>query len=122
VSLESDLVDTLKVLVAGRVHRSTFPPPPAVPKWPAIRFVRVSGTNEEDIAGGGDEDTDDVLFQLDVVAKSPAEVDSLVTQVVTAMRSYPHPNVRVARRDLGFDPDTRTERTAVDYLVQLSSS
>jgi len=122
VSLESDLVDTLKVLVAGRVHRSTFPQPPATPKWPAIRFVRVSGTNEEDIAGGGDEDTDDVLFQLDVVATSPAEVDSLVTQVVAAMRSYPHPNVRVARRDLGFDLDTRTERTAVDYLVQLSSS
>lgn len=122
MSLESDLYTALQGLVSGRVHRSIFPQPPATPEWPAIRFTRVAGTPAPDICGGGTEDTDDVLMQIDIVALTFAQVDALTTQVVAAMLTYPHPNARVGRRDDPYDPDTKTERTSLDYLIQLSST
>lgn len=121
MSIESDIYDALKGFVNNRVHRSTFPQPPATPTWPAIRFTRVSGTNPADICGTGDQNTDDVLYQLDIVALTFAEVDALTAQVVTAMMTFPHPNTRTGRRDDPYDPDTKTERTSLDYLIQLSS-
>lgn len=122
MSIESDLVAALGPLVAGRVHRAIFPQPQSVPVWPAVRFTRVSGTPDLDICGGGDESTDDVLYQFDIVAKTLAQADALTAQLVAAMHTFSTPNARVARRDGEFDPDTKTFRVSLDYLIQLSSS
>ena len=121
MSIESELYSALKGLVSNRVHRSVFPQPPATPVWPAIRFTMVSGTNAEDISGTGDLDTDDVLYQIDIVAETFAEVDSLTAQVVAAMQAFPRPNSRTGRRADPYDPVTKTERVSLDYLIQQSS-
>lgn len=121
MTLESDLFEALRGLVADRVYRSKFPQGPGAPVWPAIRFTRVSGTPTPDICGTGDEDTDDVEYQIDIVAQTPAEVDALAAQVIQAMKAYPHPNARIGRRDDPFDPTTNTERTSLDFVVNLSS-
>lgn len=122
MSVESDLIAALSGLVDKRVHRSVFPQAPTTPVWPAIRMTRVSGTPDLDICGGGDEATDDVTYQFDVVAKTLAEVDAITGQVVAAMHNFSLPNARLARRDGEFDPDTKTFLTSLDYLIQLSST
>jgi hypothetical protein len=124
MTIAADLFDTLGPLVGGRAYRSRLPQPTGtnVPVWPAIRFTLVSETNPPDICGTGDEDTDDLVWQIDIFAQSMREVDELAKKVRKAMRDeFPHPNTRQSRRDNDFDLDTKTESTSIDYLISLSS-
>ena len=124
MNLEAELFNALKVLVPGeRVYQDIFPQPPSLPTWPAIRFTLVSGVNQADICGTGDVDTDDVTYQIDVVAETAQQVKAVTDLVIATMRNvFPHPNVRVGLRSDPFDVSTKTYRRSLDYQVQLSST
>lgn len=121
MSVASQLFDALGPLVSGRAHRDTFPQPPDLPVWPAIRFTLVSGVSEPTVCGTGAEDSDDIIVQIDVVHTTAKMKDALVSAVLAAMQNYPEPVVRNARRDDPFDPITKTFRASIDYTISLSA-
>lgn len=122
MTIESVLYDTLKSLCANHVYPDTFPQTPVIPVVPAIRYTRVSGTVYIDLCGDGDEQTDDVRIQVDMVESSAGKRDALVVAVRAAMKSFDPPAVAQGPTQNSFDPETKQFIGSVDYIVYGSSN
>lgn len=113
--------DALKSLVSNRCYPNTFPQPPKVPIWPAIRYTVISQEPVPDICGTDVGDTDDTRVQIDCVAASYGDAYALRQSVIAAMQLVAPPCLR----DGGFetyDSETKTHRMSVDYLFHPSST
>lgn len=120
MTLEVDLMTTLKSLVGNRMSPNTFPQPPAVPVWPAIRYTFVSTTPVVDLCGDGDDSTAEPRVQLDLVANGYKEVRLLRLQVMAAMRLFVPPAILDGSFS-DYDPITKTHWETLDYLFYGSS-
>jgi len=114
MSLEADLFSALKSLVGNRMSPDTFPQPPAVPVWPAIRYTFVSNVPFVDLLGDGDDETSEPHVQLDVVATSFSAVRSLRLQVMAAMRTFAPPAI-LQNTTSEYDSETKTYREIMEY-------
>jgi hypothetical protein len=121
MSLEADLFAALKSLVGNRCVPNTFPQPPAVPTWPAIRYTMVSRVPVVDICGDGDDATAEPRVQLDIVAETYPAAEALRVQVRAAMRSFSPPAICENAGMALFDADTKTHRFIMEYVFQGSS-
>ena len=117
------LVAKLRPLVSGRVYRRVFPQSPSVPVWPSIRYTFASTTPNQDICGDGGEETADYRVQIDVVMLESAgetAFSNLCTAVKAAMQDF-RP-VWVWDSDFeDSEPETKTNRLTIDYMVYLST-
>lgn len=121
MSLEQDLFAALRTLVGNRVAPVTFPQPPAVPTWPAIRYTIVSNVPVVDICGDGDDETAEPRVQLDLVASEFKQVRALRLQVMAAMRLFVPPAI-LENTSSQYDDETKTFREIMDYIFYGSSS
>src|SRR5690606_3126217 len=110
----------LQGLVAGRVYPASFPQGEHLPVWPAIRYAHGSGQNYATICGSSDEDEDDIIVQIDVVAESWDEMKTLKAAAIVALQSTDPPCVSQAGGFETFDGGTRTHRAVLSYLFQQS--
>lgn len=115
MSVESDLNTALKSLVSNRMYPNTFPQAPAVPTWPAIRYSRISAIPSLDICGDGGDDQADVRMQLDLVASSFGEVQTLRTSVMNALVTFDPPAIWDGESN-EYDSETKTHRCTLDYI------
>lgn len=120
MSNETDLEALLKPLVGNRVSEDTFPQPPAVPVWPAIRYS-FNGVPIVDVCGDGDDATAERSIQLDVVAENRTAARALRLQVMAAMRTFAPP--AILNNDIStFDAETKTFRRILRYTLHGSTS
>lgn len=122
MTVETEIAAALRAVpaLAAAVHQDVFPQPPAVPKWPAVRFTKVSGTPYLDMCGDGGEDTDDVRFQIDVVSsKSADERNDLARQVRAALSAaWFLPQGSTTNE---YDAETKTYRGTIDVISHRES-
>ena len=119
MTIATDLFSALKSLVGNRMSPNTFPQPPAVPTWPAIRYS-LRGNPIQDLCGEGDDDTADMYCQLDVVATTYAAMDALRLQVKSTLESF-SPPARLEGWSVEYDAETQTHRAIMDYAFFGSS-
>lgn len=122
--IEGVVFTALRSLVSDRCYPNTFEQPPdgRLPTWPAIRYTVIASTPTPDICGTDDVLTDDVLVQLDIVAKTHGAALSLRDQVITAMMGLSPPAVRNGSGFTDYDLTTKTYRITLDYLFAGSSA
>lgn len=111
----------LKGLVSDRCYPSTFPQPPAVPTWPAIRYTVISSEPVPDICGTDDGETDATEVQIDYVAKTYGAAVALRELGRAALMVTDPPCVRGSGFET-FDAETKTHRVSDDYLFHPSSA
>lgn len=111
------IFNTLRALVASRVHPDTFPQQPTVPAWPSIRYTVVSGTAYPDLCGDGTSDEDDARVQLDIVCLTATERHTLTEQVRAAMKTMVPPAIMESPPSSTFDAETKTFRCTIDYTI-----
>lgn len=121
MSYEQDIFTALGPLVGSRVAPVTFPQPPAVPTWPAIRYTFVDTVPVIDLCGDGDDSTAFVRVQIDVVAKEFKQVRALRLQVMAAMALFSPPAILEISASGGFDTETKTFREILDYSLHGST-
>jgi hypothetical protein len=121
MTIQTDLFATLGALVGSRAYPDRFPQAADGGTWPAIRYSTVGGAIWPDISGAGTEETDDVRFQVDVVASTAAARDALVRQVRAAMATFTPPAVLDGPARTEFDEETKTFRGSLDFIVYGSS-
>lgn len=121
--IEGVVFTALRSLVSDRCYPNTFEQPPdgRLPTWPAIRYTVISSDSVADICGTDTVDTDDVIVQLDLVAKTHGAVLSLRDQVINAMMGLNPPAVRTGSGFTDYDDVTKTYRVTLDYLFAGSS-
>lgn len=120
MTISTDIFAALQGLVGSRCYPDTFEQPSGgMPTWPAIRYNIVGGDTHPDICGTGDGEQDTPLVQIDVVAASHAERETLCAQVRSAMASLATATTLqgVPRREP--DAETKTYRASFDYLFHL---
>lgn len=124
LSVSQQVFGALAPLVGQRCYQRTFlQPDGGLPAWPAIRFVFVSADPGETICGDGGDEAADYRVQIDLAeayAKGEAAFQALRAQVLAAMQSLGATYVWAGQRD-EFDPDTKTLRCSLDYLVYQSA-
>ncbi|GGI16444.1 tail completion protein gp17 [Oxalicibacterium faecigallinarum] len=104
------------------VYQDDFPQPEkGEPKWPAVRFTLMPGEVHADISGDGDEDTDDIRVQIDVVSKTPKERRVIWDKVRAAMKKIDPPALLQAPPDMSRDLETKTYRAMGDWVIYGSS-
>ena len=118
--ISGEIFTALNGLVAGRCYPSTFPQPPAVPTWPAIRYQVVTSDPVQDICGTDLGETDRVTVQIDYVAKTYGAAIALRDQGRAAMMAVTTPCVRQAGFET-IDAETKTHRVSDDYFFDPSS-
>lgn len=128
MTIETDIVDALKTvpdfaLPGGRfsIYPDAFPQAPKSPVWPAVRYTIVGGSLDEDLCGAGDEETDDVRVQVDVVAVDSSERSRIMRAVRAAMKLVPY-SVLQAPPVNSRDEETKTFRAMADWMIHGSSS
>lgn len=124
IDIEALIYSLLGPLVSNRCYPGTFEQAPdnRLPDWPAIRFVVISSDNEADICGTDNEDTDDILVQIDVAGLKYDEVRLLKKQVINEMRSTDPPCTRQSGGGYFYDEKTKTHRFSLDFLFCPSST
>lgn len=120
MSNETDLEALLKPLVGNRVSEDTFPQPPAVAEWPAIRYT-FSTTPIVDSCGDGDDDTAEREVQLDLVAEKRTDIRALRLAVRAAMKTFSPPAICTNDFSL-FDSETKTFRRVMRYVLNGSTA
>lgn len=120
MSVETDLFTALKSLVGNRMSPNTFPQPPAVPVWPAIRYAIVDSVPVVELCGDGDDTTAQIRIQLDLVAKTYAGARSLRLSVMAAMRTFTPPAI-LELSSGEYDEETKTHREILQYSIHGSS-
>lgn len=120
MNLGDNLFETLKDLVANQVRPDTFPQSTTA-IWPAIRFSIITGQVYESIHDDGDEETDDTLIQLDMVALSATKRDALWAAVRTRMNTFDPPARLQGVPRTSYDADTKTYMCSADYMIHPSS-
>lgn len=117
-----DLYLLLGPLVGFRVYPDTFVQNDgALPIWPAIRYTQVAGTVTPDVCGDGEIEEEDPQIQLDVVAKTADERETLLAGVRTAMKTFDPPAILQGSPFKTYDSETKTFRATMDYVVYPSS-
>lgn len=129
MTIDSQIFDALKVipelaLSGGKfaIYPDAFPQPPANPVWPAVRYTIAGGTIYEDLCGDGDEETDDVRVQIDLVTQKPPDRRLLWSAVRAAMKNLATPAVLQAPPVFTYDAETKTYRAMADWMIQGSST
>lgn len=122
LSVPQAIFAALRSLVDDRVYPNEFPQGDPLPIWPAIRYTIVVGDPSPTIAGSDDEDTDDVVVFIDVVAKTYPGMRALKAQVIEALQSTDPPCARESGGQEGPDGETRTHRVVMTYRFQQSSA
>lgn len=118
MSTESLIFDTFASLFADRVYADEFRQVKGVVAVPSARFTIIGGTIDQDIAGAGFETTDDISFQLDVVAATPAARAALRTQVRAAAEAgSPPPMVLRSPPTQQYDVETKTYRETFEFTI-----
>lgn len=120
MTVPQTIYTALRALVADRVYPAQFPQGDALPVWPSIRYTLVASDAAPSLCGSGDEDADDCIYQLDIVAESWDNMRALKAQVVTALMDTDPPCSRQSVLET-YDADTRTHRAILDYRFQQSS-
>lgn len=121
LSVPQAIYAALRSLVADRVYPNEFPQGDPLPIWPAIRYTIVVSDPAPTLCGTGDEDTDDVIVFIDVVAKTYPAMRALKAQVITALQSTDPPCARESGGQESPDGETRTHRAVMTYRFQQSS-
>ncbi len=107
---------------AVAVHPVIFPQPARYsPEWPKIRYTFISRVPPVDICGDGEEDSIDTRVQLDIVALTVAEIDTIRVEVRNIMSVFNPPAVLDLEFD-EFDSETQTFRWVMDYLITPSTT
>lgn len=122
MTLEADLFAALRSLVDDRVYQDTFPQSPAIPTWPSIRYTVIGGVATPDICGGGLEGTDDIRIQIDAVALSSKERNTLRVAVRNALLGFTPPAVIDATSQSSYDSETKTFISTQDFIFYGSST
>lgn len=121
MSIESELFDTLKGLVANRVYPLTFLRAGGVPPvWPAIRYSLISNVPAIALCGDSGDDAVDVRVQIDCVALTYSEMRSLRLQIMNALVAFPIPAIHQDSFE-SYDQETKTYRSQLDYVIYKSS-
>lgn len=120
MSIENSIYSALKSLVGNRVSPVTFPQPPAVPVWPAIRYTIISDVPFNDLCDDSDDETPEKRIQLDIVASTFTAVRALRLQVRAAMKMFDPPCL-LENTSSEFDAETKTYREIMDYSFHASS-
>lgn len=122
MSVPQAIFAALRPLVADRVYPNEFPQGDPLPIWPAIRFTVITGDPSPTLCGTGDEDGDDVVVFIDVVAETYPEMRALKAQVITALQATDPPCSRQPGGQEGPDGETKTQRVVMTYHFQQSSN
>lgn len=121
MTLRADLFTALRGLVADRCYPDTFPQEPSTPTWPSIRYTVAGGTITGDICGSGTEETDDVRMQIDVVATTHKERDTLKKAIRAALLTFSPPCVLDSPSLDRYDSETKTFISSQDFIFFGSS-
>ena len=121
MSVESEVFDALKGLVANRCYPDAFPLTPPTPAWPAIRYSLVSEVPAPMLCGDTELEANTTRIQLDLVATTAAAVRSLRDSVIGAMAALATPAIREGGFS-GYDAETKTYRLSMDYALYESST
>ncbi len=121
-SVPQAIFTALRSLVADRIYPNEFPQGNPLPVWPAIRFTIIVGDPSPTLCGTGDEDGDDIIVFIDVVAATYPAMRSLKAQVITALQSTDPPCARESGGQEGPDGETKTHRVVMTYRFQQSSN
>ncbi len=119
MSIEADLTTALSGIVSDRFYAETFPQTDT-PVWPAMRYL-LWAVPLGDLCGDGDDSDNDARVQLDLVAVGYAELRALRLQVRTVMAAFDPPAIQEDEVP-GFDPETKTHRCVLTYMLHPSSS
>jgi len=122
LSVPQAIFAALRGLVSDRVYPNEFPQGDPLPAWPAIRYTIVINDPSPTLCGTGDEDTDDVIVFVDVVATTYPAMRALKAQVITALQSTDPPCARESGGQETPDGETRTQRATMTYRFQQSSN
>lgn len=120
MSIEAQIFSSLKSLVSNRCYPNTFPQSPTKPTWPAIRYVRVATNINQDLIADEDDETSDIIIQIDVVGQTYASVQLLREQVIEAMKMLDPKGVWQNQFDT-FDAETKTHRCILTFAFYQSS-
>lgn len=112
----------LRALVSDRVYPNEFPQGNPLPVWPAIRYAIITGDPSPTLCGSADEDEDDVVVFIDVVAETYPAMRALKAQVIAALQSTDPPCSRQAGGQESPDGETKTQRVTMTYRFQQSSN
>lgn len=124
-----NLVAALRPLFPnGGVHASTFPEWAGPLPWPACRytivtaspFVTACGDLEEDDEDG-DDDTADVVLQLDVIAQDFDSCVALRKAVRKRLKTLDPPAI-CSQWQMTFDVETKVHRAILNYSLHASSA
>lgn len=118
-TIKAALISTLGALVSSRCFENRFPQAPALQVWPAIRVSKVSNVHGVDLCGG-DDDTADPTWQIDIVSETTLALDTLRTQVIAAMATFDPPAIPDGEFN-EYDPETKTHRCGLHYIIYPSS-
>lgn len=117
--ISGPIFQALRGLVDNRCYPSTFPQPPAVPAWPAIRYT-ISHDANPVLCGTDDGTTDNFTVQFDVVALTYGAAKTLRDQVVATLETLTPPAVREFENET-YDTETKTHRVILAYSLHPSS-
>lgn len=112
------LFAALRALTADRVYPDTFPQDYL---WPAIRYTLISAVPGETVCGDGEDETADYRVQIDGVARTDLQRDTLRAAIRSAMREFSPPAICIAWEN-SYDPETKAYRARLDYLIHPSSA
>lgn len=102
-------------------YPETFPEPPRVPVWPAIRYQEVSIDPTQDVCGTDDGSTDDTFMQIEYAAKTKGAAKLLRAQGRAALMAVTDPPCLRGNGSTDYDPVTDTYRAIDDYTFHPSS-
>jgi hypothetical protein len=123
VSVITDLIyQRLRGLVADRIWPNRFAQGDPLPTWPALRYTVVSRDTVVSLCGTTSEADDDVRVQIDIVAKTYTQMDTLKAQVIAALDGTDPPCTRQSGGFETYDVETTTHRAVIDFLFQQSSA
>lgn len=117
MSVTSDLAAALGPLVANRAYPNTLPQDVA---WPCIRFQTTSSVPGVSICGDSGDDSAEVRVQLDLIARTYAETQTLRTSTLAAMAALSTPAVLELQFE-EYDSEAKGHRIVLQYSLHPSS-
>lgn len=121
MSIPTVIKAALDSLVDSRVFPNTFPQEINFSSWPAIRYTVISSDNAPTVCGTDGIATDDVLVQLDLVAKTYSALMALRDAAITSLMTLTPPPVRAGMQET-FDAETKTHRAILEVTFYQSSA
>jgi Protein of unknown function (DUF3168) len=118
MTVSTEIFTALQASVGGRCYPDTFMQPDGnLPIWPAIRYTVIGGETYGDICGTGDGSTDTARVQIDIVASTHANRETVLNSVRTAMMNMTTPTTLQSSPRNEYESETKTYRAVLDYYV-----